>query len=144
MDKQDVIRFANENPVCFLATIDEDRPRVRAVLLVKADESGFYFDLLSTKQVVKQLAANPHAELCFYNNAADLMQARQLRVAGIMEWVQDESLTQQVAAERAFIDELAGQPTGPLVMIFRLAQAEAHFWAMTDVLKEHFLERVRF
>ena len=143
MNIQEYIQFANQNPVCFLATMDGNQPRVRTVLLVKADETGFYFDLLSPKRVVKQLMDNPKAEVCFYNNASDLMQAKQMRVAGIMELFNDDTLTQKVAADRSFLDQLAGQPTGPLTRIFRLYQSEAHFWTMTDILKEEQLERVK-
>jgi pyridoxamine 5'-phosphate oxidase len=142
MNLQEYIQFANQNPVCFLASMDGDQPRVRTVLLVKADETGFYFDLLSPKAVVKQLLDNPKAEVCFYNNAADLMQAKQMRVTGMMELANDDALTQKVASDRSFLDQLAGQPTAPLTMVFRLCQAEAYFWMMPDILKEGQLERV--
>jgi pyridoxamine 5'-phosphate oxidase len=143
MNVQEYIQFANQNPVCFLATMDGNQPRVRTVLLVKADETGFYFDLLSPKRMVKQIQANPKAEICFYNNPADLMQAKQMRVTGIMELVKDEALIQKVATDRSFLDQLAGQPTAPLTMIFRLCQGEARFWTFPDILKEDKLERVK-
>ena len=144
MNKQDCIEFANQHPVCFLASTDGSQPRVRAVLLVKADETGFYFDLLNSKNMVKQLLANPKAEVCFYNNAPDLMLAKQMRVTGVMELVRDEALIQKVAADRSFLDKLAGQPTAPLTMIFRLCMGEAFFWTMPDILKEAQLERIKF
>ncbi len=144
MNKQDCIQFATQYPVCFLATVDGNQPHVRAVLLVKADETGFYFDLLSTKNVVKQLLTNPRSEICFCNNAADLMQAKQMRVTGVMEVVKDEALIQKVATDRSFLDALAGQPTAPLTMIFRLTHGVAFFWTMPDILKEAQLERVNF
>jgi pyridoxamine 5'-phosphate oxidase len=143
MTVQDYIQFANQNPVCFLATMDGSQPRVRTVLLVKADETGFYFDLLSPKKMVKQILSNPKAEVCFYNNASDLMQAKQMRVTGIMEQVKDDELNHKVAADRSFLDQLAGQPTAPLTMIFRLCHSEVHFWTMPDILKEDQLERVK-
>jgi pyridoxamine 5'-phosphate oxidase len=142
MNIHDCIKFASDNPVCFLSTMDGDQPRVRAVLLVKADETGFYFDLLNTKKVVEQVLANPKAEVCFYNNASDLMQAKEMRVTGLMELVQDQELIQKVAKDRSFLDQLAGRPTGPLTMIFRLSKGEAFFWTMPDILKEAQLERV--
>jgi pyridoxamine 5'-phosphate oxidase len=144
MNKQDCIQFANEHPVCFLASTDGDQPHVRTVLLVKADEDGFYFDLLNTKNMVKQFLANPKAEAVFYNNAADLMLARQMRVTGVMELVKDEALIKKVASDRSFLDGLAGQPTAPLTLIFRLSHGEAFFWTMPDILKESKLERVKF
>jgi pyridoxamine 5'-phosphate oxidase len=144
MNRQDCIQFANEHPVCFLATMDGDQPRVRTVLLVSADESGFYFDLLNTKNMVKQVQANPKVEVCFYNNASDLMQARQMRMTGVMELVKEEALIKKVAADRSFLDGLAGQPTAPLTMVYRLAKGEAFFWTMPDILKEANLERIKF
>ena len=143
MDIQDYIQFANDHPVCFLSTMDGDQPRVRTVLLVKADETGFYFDLLNPKRMVKQLMINPKAEVCFYNHAPDLLLAKQMRVTGIMELVDDEALIQKVAAERSFMDSLAGQPTAPLTKIFRLSHGEAFFWTMPDILKEDRIERVK-
>ncbi len=143
MNVQECVQFASQHPVCYLATADGSQPRVRTVLLVKADETGFYFDLLRPKKMVKQLLDNPKAEVCFYNNAPDLMQARQMRVTGIMELVEDEALVQKVASDRSFLDQLAGQPTGPLTMVFRLCHSEVHFWTMNDILKEDQLERVQ-
>lgn len=144
MNLQDCLAFARENPVCQLATVDGDQPHVRTVLLWFADESGFYFILLSPKQVCAQLTANPKAEVCFTRRAADLMSARQLRVAGRMELVSDPVLQQRALRERAFLSTLAGRPVDPYVQIFRLTDCDAHFWGMTDVLREPQLEHVRF
>jgi uncharacterized pyridoxamine 5'-phosphate oxidase family protein len=33
MNLQDCIQFATQNPICFLATIEGDQPRVRALAL---------------------------------------------------------------------------------------------------------------
>jgi len=55
MDLQECIKFASENPVCFLATSEGDQPRVRALLMWFANENGFYFATMSPKQVFKQL-----------------------------------------------------------------------------------------
>jgi pyridoxamine 5'-phosphate oxidase len=143
MGIQEYIDFANSHPVCFLSTMDGDQPRVRTVLLVMADETGFYFDLLKPKRMVKQIMLNPKAEVCFYNNAPDLLLAKQMRVTGVMELVEDEVLIQKVASERSFLDGLAGQPTAPMTRIFRLCHGEVFFWTMPDLLKEEYLERVK-
>ena len=55
MDLQECTKFATENPVCYLATADGDQPRVRVVLMWFADERGFYFAILSPKNVIKPL-----------------------------------------------------------------------------------------
>jgi uncharacterized pyridoxamine 5'-phosphate oxidase family protein len=53
MDLQDCIKFATENPVCYLATTDGDQPRVRALQLWYADGSGLSFITLSPKEFSK-------------------------------------------------------------------------------------------
>lgn len=49
MDIKDCIKFANETPVCYLATVEGDQPRVRALGFWFADESGFYFQIGAMK-----------------------------------------------------------------------------------------------
>jgi pyridoxamine 5'-phosphate oxidase len=144
MNLQDCIKFAAENPACFVATAEGDQPRVRTFLMWFADETGFYFATLSPKQVSKQLKANDKVEVCFFNHAQDMMAARQLRVTGTMERLNDEALVKKIAAERAGLEQVAGQPLGPLTEVFRISSGVAHFWTMMDVLKEPSLERIRF
>ena len=144
MDLQDCVKFATENPVCYMATMDGDQPRVRGLLLWFADQNGFYFATLSPKQFTKQLKKNAKVEVCFYNSPAELQNAKQMRVTGEVEFVDDEALQKKVTAERGFLDQLAGQPLEHLWEIFRIHSGEAHFWTMTDVLKEPELERIKF
>lgn len=144
MDFQECIQFANDNPVCFLATMDGDQPRVRGLLMCFADERGFYFATLSPKEMVKQLKAHPKVEICFYNNAPELSDAKQMRVTGEIEWVDDKALYERICQERAFLDDIVGKPTAPLTELFRLHAGDAHFWTMMDVLKEPGLEHIQF
>ena len=144
MELQDCIDFANANPVCFIATVDGDQPRVRGVLMMSADESGFSYALLSPKQVSKQLKANPKMEVVYYNNPANLGEARQMRVTGTAELVRDPALIKKVAQDRAFLEQICGQPIEPLVEIWRVSHGDAHFWTMMDVLKEPQLEHIKF
>jgi hypothetical protein len=86
---------------------------------------------------------NHERAVVFYNNASDLGQAKQMRVTGIMEVDKDEALLKKVASDRSFLDQLAGYPVAPLIMIYRLCQSEAVFWSMPDILKEDQLERAK-
>lgn len=144
MDLQDCIKFATENPICFVATADRDQPRVRALGLWFANEEGFYFSILSPKQVCRQLKTNPKVEVWFYNNPSDLMQAKQMRVAGKLELVVDHDLQERAAKEGAFLEELTGKPLGHLWEIFRIHSGEAWFFTLADTLRELELERVQF
>jgi pyridoxamine 5'-phosphate oxidase len=144
MNFQDCIKFATENAVCFLATMDGDQPRVRGLALWAANEQGFYFTILSPKALRKQLQANPKVEICFYNNPSDLMDAKQMRVTGKVEFVNDPELQKKAADEGAFLDPIAGQPLGSLWQVIRIRTGEACFWTLADTLKEPTLEKIRF
>lgn len=144
MNLQDCIQFAAEHPICFVATTDGDQPRVRALALWFANEDGFYFSTLSPKQLYGQLKTNSKVQVCFYNNPADLMDAKQMRVTGEVEFVDDQELRQRAAAEGAFLEELTGRLLGHLWENFRLHSGEACFWTLADTLKEPDLERIRF
>jgi pyridoxamine 5'-phosphate oxidase len=144
MNVQECIQFANENPLCYVATVDGDQPHVRALLMWFADESGFYFGTMTPKRFYEQLVDNPKVEICFYNNATDMMAGRMMRITGTAEILEDEALKTRLVTERAFLEDLAGQPVEPVSKVFRVQSGEAHFWTMNDVLKERDLERISF
>ncbi len=144
MDFEECIQFANENPVCYVATVDGDKPHVRTFLMWFADERGFYFETLSPKEVSEQIKTNPNVEICFYSHGADLVEAKQMRVAGKAEMVDDPVLVEKIREERAFLSDLAGQNVGPYMEVFRIHEGDVHFWEMTDVMKEDKLEHLHF
>lgn len=144
MNIKDCVTFATQNPVCFLATADGDQPRVRPVLLFIADNEGFYFVLLSPKDMFKQLKTNPKVEVCFYNSAADLSLAKSMRITGRMEVVQDAELRKRALQERGFLEAIIGRPLEPILQVCRIHTGEGFFWTMADALKEHELERIGF
>jgi uncharacterized pyridoxamine 5'-phosphate oxidase family protein len=124
--------------------MDGDQPRVRGFMMCFADENGFYFSTLSPKEVTKQLKANPKVEICYYNNPAELQGARQMRVTGEIEWVDDEALHKKICEQRAFLADIVGQPIEPVMKLFRIHSGKAHFWTLMDNLKEPELERIKF
>mgnify|MGYP001823707603 CR=1 FL=1 len=139
MTMQECIRFATEHPVCSLATVDGDQPRVRAFLLWRANEDGFYFETFNPKDVYEQLKNNPKVEICFFNNEPDLEKAKTMRLTGEVEFLDDPDLKQHLLADWPFL-----QDAEPVLEIFRVYSGEAFFWTMADVLKEKAIERVRF
>lgn len=85
MNKNEILAFLNKNQVCHLATIDDKTPRVRGMMLYRADDNGVLFHTGRMKDLYKQLQANPNVELCsndFENNV-------QVRVSGTVEFVKD-------------------------------------------------------
>ena len=137
---QDCIRFTNENPVCYLATTEGDQPRVRALGFWFADETGFYFQTASMKELSGQLHINPKVEACFYENTNAL--GNMLRIAGKVEFINDRSLKEKVLEDRPFLKSFGLTPDSSELIIFRIAHGEAHFWTMKNNLDPK--ELIRF
>lgn len=143
LDIQDSIRFANENPVTYIATIEGDQPRVRAFAMWFADKTGFYYHTGSTKAVCLQLKKNPKVELCFYrpDEAAGTM----MRVTGKVEFVEDKSLMERLFRDRPWMNDVVKGMSGEAkVAIFRVAHGEAYFWTMADNMKERSVPHIKF
>lgn len=140
MDLKDCIKFASENPVCYIATDDGDQPRVRAFLMWFADESGFYFHTGFPKDVYKQLNRNPKVEICFNTPKLDKM----MRLTGEVEFLDDSDLRARLLEDRPFLKAFMKGPDNPLLAIFRIPRGEAWFWTMADNLKESEVPRIRF
>ena len=78
MNKREILKFLNANPVCYLATSVNNKPYVRGMRMVSADEKGLIFQTQDWKDLSKQMKANPSVEVCFYNMKENI----QIRVAG--------------------------------------------------------------
>lgn len=143
MTFQEYTSFAEENPVCFLATLDGDQPRVRAFRMWFADESGFYFHTGSEKEVYRQLQESPKAEVCFYSSHA-ARGGRMMRVAGEVEFLDSPGLKARLIEERPFLQGLNAGERDRMLAIFRIYRGEAHFWTLKDTLREPEIEKVRF
>ncbi|OGN99197.1 MAG: pyridoxamine 5'-phosphate oxidase [Chloroflexi bacterium RBG_13_51_18] len=141
MDFKDCIKFANDNKTCYLATAEGDQPRVRAMGMWYADETGFYFQAQSVKAVCKQLDKNPKVEIYF--QAKDF--SKVLRVSGKARAVTDMKIRARCIEERPFVKNFGiTTPDNPLLAIYQVYTGEAYFWTMADSMKEAELPRIKF
>jgi uncharacterized pyridoxamine 5'-phosphate oxidase family protein len=144
MDITDCIKFANENPVTFIATVEGDQPRVRAFAMWFADNTGFYYHTGTPKSVFQQLRKNPKAELCFYTQGAHGA-GRMMRVTGKVEFLNDKFLEERLFKDRPWVkDILKSAPKDARLAMFRIAHGEAHFWTMENNMREQEAPRVKF
>ena len=145
MDFQDCIKFANETRTCYLATVEGDQPRVRAMGLYSAEETGFYFMTESVKAMYKQLQNNKKVEVIFHSSGSGPGMGQIMRVSGEIEFVDDIDYRTKVFNERPFLKGLG--VTGPedhLFVVFRIARGEAFFWTFANNMKEAEIERIKF
>jgi len=147
MDFQDCISFANENPLCYLATIDETGwPRVRALMLWFADDKGFHFSSHASKALCKQLEENNKVEACFYAAGSSVRLGPMMRVCGETEFLVSLEYKRKLLEERPILKRIYGveEIDDPGPVIFRIFRGEAHFWTMEYNLRESEMEKIQF
>jgi pyridoxamine 5'-phosphate oxidase len=134
MNFEDCVKFANENPVAYLATVDETgQPHVRAMRMWYADASGFYFQTASMRDMAGQLKRDPKLEICFFNNKQQ--GGVMLRVTGKAEFVDDQKLREKVIQYRPFLKAFGLTATAPELIVFKVAKGEAYVWTMETNLQ---------
>ena len=87
-----VCRFLKEAGVYYLATVEENQPRVRPFGTAHIFEGRLYIQTGKSKPCSKQIAANPKVEISAFHNGT------WIRVAG--ELVEDD----RVEARRSMLD----------------------------------------
>ena len=87
-----VYEFLKAAGTYYLATVDGDQPRVRPFGTVHIFEGKLYIQTGKSKDVARQLAANPKAEICAYKDGT------WLRVAGKL--IEDD----RVEARKSMLD----------------------------------------
>lgn len=130
MTKNEIYEAITWNPAFYLATVEADQPRVRAMLLYRADESGILFHTAVKKDVYKQICINNKVELCFSCNGT------QIRISGELELLDDNSLKDEIVEHpsRAFLkawkDNGAFSDFYEAIAVFRLKNGIAFPWTM--------------
>ena len=126
MTKEEVLEFINKNPVFSLATTEGNQPRVRIIMLYRADKDGIIFCTGRQKAVYEQLQANPAVEMCFYN--AD--DGRQVRIKGTVELVDDLELKMQIVEQFTFLKPWVESEGYEVLIPFCLKNGKAVTWTM--------------
>ncbi len=143
---EDYIRFANNHKLCYVATVEGNKPHVRIHAMWFADKDGFYFSTLKTKEVYRELTENPRIEVCFYappehpygqDGSKDM--GVMMRASGRITFLDDEHLKERLLNDRPVL-----RPNAEKQAIFRLEDGEVWFWTAKDDDRESKIERVRF
>ncbi len=124
MNKNEVLAFLNDNHDCHLATVEGNKPHVRAIGIYGADENGIIIQTSKVKDLYKQLSANPNVELCFYNPKDGV----QIRVSGAVELDEDMELKKEIIAKRQFLKPLVEKEGYEIVAVYRLKKGVATVW----------------
>lgn len=132
MEKQEIFKLINQNPVFHLATMDGSQPRVRGMLLFRANDNGIIFHTASTKDLYRQITQNSKAEMCFQCGEI------QIRITGVLEQIDDEDLKKEIFEHptRKFLQAWKDNGIDNLLTVFNLKNASAVTWTMEDNFKE--------
>ncbi len=97
MNKNEIITFMKSNPICYLATMEGNAPRVRAINIYKISEEEIIIQTNVTKDLTRQMLENPNIEMLFYDKQAG---GKQVRVRGTVEPLSDPAMLKKVVEER--------------------------------------------
>lgn len=106
--------------------MDGEQPRVRGMLMFRADENGIVFHTGEMKDLYAQISANPKAELCFFGNGV------QIRVSGVLERSEDPVLREEIYAHpsRGFLRTWKEKGIDSQLLIYVLKNGTAVTWTM--------------
>ena len=124
MNKAEILAFLNANPDCHLATVEGNKPHVRAISIYRADENGIILETSKVKDLYKQLSENPNVELCF-NNYKDGIQ---VRVSGVAEPVDDLGLKKEIVSKRQFLKPRVEKEGYEVIAVYRVKEGIATVW----------------
>jgi pyridoxamine 5'-phosphate oxidase len=126
MTKTEILEFINANPTCYLATSENNKPRVRGMRMYRADGKGIIFQTSSVKDLCKQLNENPNVELCFFSNEKNI----QIRISGKATFVNDLDLKKEIVEKRPFLKPWVEKKGFDMIVVFRIVDCVAHQWTM--------------
>ena len=124
MNKNELFRFINDNPVFSLATCEENTPHVRTMMVVKTTEAGVIFNIKKYKPVYRQLIANPNVELCFYSQ--NLM--TQVRISGKVTEIFDAILVDEILSNHPYLLEQIEKYGNDVIRLFEVKDWIASLW----------------
>jgi len=127
MTKQEILAALNANPICYVATVEGNKPHVRAMGLFRADEDGIIFQAWKIKDIHKQIVNNPEVEICC--NTKD---GKQIRISGRFEIVEDLALKKEIEAKRPFMTPVIKEKSYDVVAVYRLRHGKACVWTMAE------------
>lgn len=124
MEKEKIFELIRSNPFFFLATLDSNQPRVRGMLAFRADSNGIVFHTLKTKDLHKQLIANPAVEVCFYRPEDNC----QVRISGFVDLVEESALKDELIGSDSFLRKSLERDGWDTLAVYRLSNGSAVVW----------------
>ena len=120
-----VYQFLDEANTYYLATVEGDQPRVRAFGTALLYDGKLYIQTGKVKEVSKQIAANPKAEICAFKDG------KWLRIAGELVGDDDRDVKVAMLEKMPSLKAMYDPDDGNMQMLY-FRNAAATFSSFTD------------
>lgn len=117
---EEAIKFLQENITGFLATAEAGKPKVRPFQFMREEDGKLFFCTNSTKDVFKQLKANPYVEFSSYSpNFA------WIRLSGKVNFSNDLKMKEKVLESSELVKSIYKTADNPIFEIFYIEHGAA-------------------
>jgi len=117
---REIVEFLNENINGFLATLEEGKPRVRPYQFMLEDGGKLCFSTNNTKEVCKQLKADPSMEFSSSNSRGGW-----IRLRGEVKFSGEPRIKQLILDKSETVRSIYKTPDNPMFEVFYLDQGMA-------------------
>jgi pyridoxamine 5'-phosphate oxidase len=125
MTKAEILALIKANPTAYMATVEGNKPHVRAMGIYDADENGIIIQTWTIKDIHQQVVKNPEVELCFNDRKAGI----QVRISGTAEIINDVEFKKKVVEQRPFMKPTVEKRGLDVVALYRV-RGKAMAWTM--------------
>lgn len=132
MNREEILARLNRPLSAYLATIDQNEPRVRGIQLYAVDQRGLMFQTGPMKAMYRELLANPKAEVCILDPETQV----QYRVRGEFEIADDLALKREIVEHpsRVYLKPWRAAVGDAVffasIAVFRMRKATVQVWTM--------------
>ncbi len=124
--------FLNEAGIFYLATADDDQPKVRPLGAHVEEDGKEYFTVGDFKEVYRQMVKNPRVEIVAFEPKT----RRWLRYTGKVVFVDSPSVEEKIFQELPHLRQMYNDETGYKMKIFTLEDATAKILDMQGNVEE--------
>lgn len=121
------LAFLQNAQTFYVATVDEDKPRVRPFGLVLEFDGKLWFGTANTKSVYQQLQANPRVEI-----SATLPSMEWIRLSGNAVFENNSAVKQRAFELMPSLAQIYQGPENPVFEMFYISEAEVLFQSMAS------------
>lgn len=117
---QEVIELLKENPMGYLATVENGEPRVRPWGFMREEEGKLYFCTNNTKEVYKQLKTTPCVE--FSTTSKNFVWAR---IRGEIKFTDELAVKEKVLEAQGMVKSIYQTADNPIFEVFYIEHGTA-------------------